>query len=352
MNHRRNVSGGKVPPLSLRLREKTWRITLHSSSSQRALSLIPTLNIVREENISLPTQLSLCFDVRAYAEDPAFIGSASQAMFLNMLSRSNPAFSNTLHEEAESDKKPFSIDISELLAYLHSNRESKQANQANIPNLSEVQHNTQKQTFALRVGFLDDAKASSVHEALLGLRGETFRLTTMSLRLSDVRVCRGISSEAMAAKVAQTSGLSTFTVHFKTPAVFRRKGHYHCLPQSDLLFADLSRRMRSGPPSADAHDLEMLYQRILPAQYEQHTACIEELYQHVLPDSYQLYTADLPVRKINDAAHGFQGICTYRVLLPHDAPSRRVLAFLLLLMPFTGVGYKTAMGLGAVDVTF
>lgn len=44
------------------------------------------------------------------------------------------------------------------------------------------------------------------------------------------------------------------------------------------------------------------------------------------------------------------GRCSYRVLLEKDNPARVSLGRMLVLMPFFGVGAKTAMGLGAVDV--
>jgi len=64
------------------------------------------------------------------------------------------------------------------------------------------------------------------------------------------------------------------------------------------------------------------------------------------PTGYQLKTERVDFGKY--ALHGFRGICEY-AMDPALAPALRVkLQQLLSALPFTGVGYKPAQGMGAV----
>ena len=259
----------------------------------------------------MPTHLSICFQVIRFTEKLAFAGSASHGLLFALLKQADPQLANQLH----SQEGVFSLDISDLERF-------QQQYSMSINN-----------QFDLRIGFIDDAVAEQIKEALESLIGQIFDMgdKRLLLTLQAVRASLSLSQNAILTQSGIWSRCSAFTIEFHTPTVFRSKGHYHCLPQSSLLFGGFSRKVLTW----------------LPADYADQS---NELYSNVLPDQYQLKTAELPVQHIQHAAKGFIGECLFRNSLDHNSPARQSLGIMLALMPYLGVGCKTAMGLGAVEI--
>ena len=258
-------------------------------------------------------QLSLRFRIIKCTAEPTFIGSAAHGMFFTLLKRGDPFLADRLHHNTAFPA--FSLDITDLQHCF-----------AMLTNQSNTH-------IELRVGIEDDLEAPQIYEALLYNIGLSCVLGggCVSLKLETVTILQTLTPDALESQAKAWANCDVFTVTFRTPTVFRHENRYHCLPQSDLLFGGLSRKI--------------LF--LLPKDYAEHAP---ELYTGVLPDQFQLSTTPLPVQHIRNLASGVTGRCIYRVLLEKDTPARLSLGRMLVLMPFCGVGAKTAMGLGAVEV--
>ena len=261
----------------------------------------------------MPKQLSLRFRIIKCTAVPTFIGSAVHGMFFTLLGHGDPSLADRLHHSAA--KSAFSLDI------------------ADMQHCFTVPTNEGNTYVELRVGIGDDLEAARICDALLLSVGLNCALGggRVSLLLETVTVLQTLTPDALESQVKAWGNCDAFTVTFRTPTVFRHDNHYFCLPQSDLLLGGISRKVLS----------------LLPMDYAQHAP---ELYTGVLPDQFQLSTAPLPVQHIQNLANGVVGRCTYRILLEKDNPARLSLGRMLVLMPFYGIGIKTAMGMGAVEV--
>lgn len=261
----------------------------------------------------MPMRLSLRFRIIKCTAEPTFIGSAVHGMLFSLLARGNPSLADRLHHNAA--VPAFSLDIADLQHYF------------TMPTNEGDPH------VELRVGIVDDLEAPQIYEALLQNMGLscTMGAGRVVMMLETVTVMQTLTPDALESRAKAWGNCDAFTMTFRTPTVFRHENHYYCLPQSDLLLGGFSRRVLSW----------------LPEDYAQHAP---ELYTGVLPDQFRLSTAPLPVQHIQNLANGVMGRCSYQVFLEKDSPARVSLGRMLMLMPFCGVGAKTAMGLGAVEV--
>jgi CRISPR-associated endoribonuclease Cas6 len=118
-------------------------------------------------------------------------------------------------------------------------------------------------------------------------------------------------------------------LRFLTPTCFRSSGRTLLFPEWRLLCESLCRDYAAaGGIEPSAEQLAALCAGLCPVQHQLHT-------ETVTSGTYTLT--------------GFRGACSYAIdrMLPPE--TRAFLAELLRVLPFTGVGYKTAQGMGGVQ---
>ena len=121
-----------------------------------------------------------------------------------------------------------------------------------------------------------------------------------------------------------------FTVYFRSPTCFRSSGQTVLFPEWWRVLASLYRDWKiAGGAIFEDDELTALTTGVLPTHYA------------------------LETKNINFGTFmrtGFTGFCVYKTMpkLPHGV--RDKLVELIQILDYVGVGYKTTMGMGAVDV--
>lgn len=119
-------------------------------------------------------------------------------------------------------------------------------------------------------------------------------------------------------------------IEFMTPTAFKQAGHYSVLPEPRLIFQSLINKYKPIADHPDFFDEELL---------QNLTESAEIL-------SYRLRTVKYPLERIT--VPGFMGSLT--VSLKGSKSLRQIAEFLVRFGEFSGVGIKTAMGMGAIHV--
>jgi CRISPR-associated endoribonuclease Cas6 len=120
-----------------------------------------------------------------------------------------------------------------------------------------------------------------------------------------------------------------FRLEFLTPTCFKSSGQIMLFPEG--------RRI-----------IESLYRSMPGSALNNHKEQIRELSAVILPLAYQLQTKSFSGG--NYRFNGFTGYCEYSVARSISRGNWQMLQLLLAVAPYSGVGYKTAMGMGAVKV--
>ncbi len=140
------------------------------------------------------------------------------------------------------------------------------------------------------------------------------------LAVSGKVVCEGSFRELVIAKPFRKIPLI-----FKTPTAFRSQGKHRVFPEPELVFGSLLRRWNSLSP-LNFHEIP---------------------FSEILVSRFRLTTE--PFYLGNLTLIGFVGEVVYD-LKNLSAPERRVVSALARFAQFAGVGYKTTMGMGKVEL--
>lgn len=152
-----------------------------------------------------------------------------------------------------------------------------------------------------------------------------------SVALGEPRLLQETSEEALAdAAFAGDEVLRSAACQFLTPTSFKRDGVYQMFPDTQLILQSLLGRWRrfSEQVRLDEQDLAS---RLAPA---------------CRISSYRLQSAPFSLER--HTIYGFRG--QLRLYFAGNEMVRRLLRLLFSFAPFAGIGIKTALGMGAVDV--
>lgn len=193
------------------------------------------------------------------------------------------------------------------------------------------------------------AQTGSTIPPFLRLGKQLFLLEEVILANDDTSGWTGFTSLTTLVEQAKTmrfSSTSSFTLEFATLTTFSRGSsksgygtHAAMFPQPQFIFSNLLRRWEDIAPP----ELAPLVQR-------------ERLEQYLEEDGIIVIDYDLKAHHVHFTTHlqrGFVGSCTYQLRGPDEKSEtsltlRQQIYLLTQLAFYSGVGYKTAMGLGQV----
>lgn len=181
-----------------------------------------------------------------------------------------------------------------------------------------------------RLGFLTEESAAACHDALKGVtelclhrRGYSVGLTEIQTAESDYA---GIADRFFRSAEAPRG----VTVTFRTPASFKQNGQYIMMPEVGLILNSLLQRWNAFSPRIKLEEDELR----------------EHLAQLCRISSYNLHSQNFGIE--GQAIHGFVG--RLRLYFAANDMQRRLFAVLFQFAPYAGIGIKTALGMGAVDI--
>lgn len=182
-----------------------------------------------------------------------------------------------------------------------------------------------------RFGVLDEGLFCLLWYVFSELAAIELRQKGFSVALGEPRLLQATSEEALAdAAFAGDEVLRSAACQFLTPTSFKRDGAYQMFPDTQLILQSLLGRWRrfSEQVRLDEQDLAA---RLAPA---------------CRISSYRLQSAPFSLER--HTICGFRG--QLRLYFAGNEMVRRLLRLLFSFAPFAGVGIKTALGMGAVDV--
>ena len=182
-----------------------------------------------------------------------------------------------------------------------------------------------------RFGVLDEGLYCLLWYIFSERAGLELRQKGFSVALGEPRLLQATSEEALAdAAFAGDEVLRSAACQFLTPTSFKRDGVYQMFPDTQLILQSLLGRWRrfSEQVRLDEQDLAS---RLAPA---------------CRISSYRLQSAPFSLER--HTIYGFRG--QLRLYFAGNEMVRRLLRLLFSFAPFAGIGIKTALGMGAVDV--
>ncbi|GCE15247.1 CRISPR-associated endoribonuclease Cas6 [Tengunoibacter tsumagoiensis] len=269
-------------------------------------------------------------------------GPQIQAAFLDLIHQSDPALSQWLHEPNQ--RRPYTLSLLQGFHHLPPERlADAMANNRPLPVLPG-------QSYWLRITMLDATIFGSfVSQLFVKAHTLTFRIGEAQFSISRVINApdpqQDSSSWASYSSFAELSALRSiqkqYTFEFATPTAFS-KGQkawgkqLFLFPLPSLVFENLARQWEIFAP---AH-LRLATQGLTSRDIE--NWCDEQM----IVSYYTLETRYLSAHKFGHV--GFQGKVTYEVKGNPGAPIALWLPSLARLALFSGIGYKTTVGMGQV----
>ncbi len=282
--------------------------------------------------------------LRLHPIEPGLVSPSSgpqiQAAFLDMVRQGDPALADWLH--APNQRRPYTLGL--LQGFNH------------IPatQLEEMRAKNQQvqvapgQVYWLRITMLDATVFGSFAQCLLS------KSRSLTVRIGDARfeISRLLSTPEPGSTTQSWVAYSSFTelrttspaqkhyhFEFATPTAFS-KGQQSwgkmlkLFPEPTFVFESLARQWELFAPAPLRITTNGLSARDIA------TWCEEQL----IVTRYSLETNYLPSSKFGQS--GFQGHVTYEVKGNPIAPEAQWLSPLARFALFSGVGYKTTMGMG------
>lgn len=267
-------------------------------------------------------------------------GNQIQAAFLDLVRQANPTLSEQLH--APNQRRPYTVGLLQGFNYL-AERQVEEAR--NTQQMLTVQPG---QAYWLRLTMLDATIFSIFTQSVLT------QARALTLRIGEVRfeVSRLLSipepDSTANPWLAYSSFADLHVLHpawnqyrfeFATPTAFsmgqRSWGKMlKVFPEPALVFESLARQWETFAPESLRLARHDLTPRVIGAWCE----------EQVIVARYQLHTGYLPTSRFGQV--GFQGTITYEVKGNRHAAEAQWLTPLARFALFSGVGYKTTMGMG------
>ncbi len=289
------------------------------------------------------------FLLRLHPVEPGQIvpgaGNQVQAAFLDMVRQGDPALSDWLHKPNQ--RRPYTVGL--LQGFNHLTRtqlEELRIKQQTIPVLPE-------QTYWLRITMLDTTVFSTfAHSLITKPRALTVRIGTARFEISrllttpetDTHTPTWIAHSSFAELREFQQVQSHYTFEFATPTAFSRGQkswgrQLNVFPEPHSVFESLARQWEAFAPAHLRMEIAQMSPRALA------NWCEEQL----VVSHYALETSYLPSSKFGQV--GFQGTITYEVKGIPTAPEAQWLSPLARFALFSGIGYKTTMGMGQARCT-
>ena len=182
-----------------------------------------------------------------------------------------------------------------------------------------------------RFGVLDEGLFCLLWYVFSELAAIELRQKGFSVALGEPRLLQATSEEALAdAAFAGDEVLRSAACQFLTPTSSKRDGVYQMFPDTQLILQSLLGRWRSFSERVRLDEPD-LAERLAPA---------------CRISSYRLQSAPFSLER--HTIYGFRG--QLRFYFAGNDMVRRIFRLLFSFAPFAGVGIKTALGMGAVDV--
>ncbi|MGI9057646.1 MAG: CRISPR system precrRNA processing endoribonuclease RAMP protein Cas6 [Ktedonobacteraceae bacterium] len=273
-------------------------------------------------------------------------GNQVQAAFLDMVRQGEPALSEWLH--APNQRRPYSVGL--LQGFNHLTPEQIEEARTKQQAVSVLPG----QTYWLRITMLDGSIFSSFAQLLIA------KSRALVVRIGDARfeMSRLVSSPDPEASAQSWVAYSSFAelhtlrrpaqklyaFEFVTPTAFSMGQKpwgklLKLFPEPVYVFESLARQWESFAPPHLRMEASGMSPRTLAAWCE----------EQIIVARYDLATSYMPSSKFGQA--GFQGKIVYEVKGIPTAPEAQWLSPLARFALFSGIGYKTTMGMGQARCT-
>jgi len=301
-----------------------------------------TFQTATSSNVERGELFSLLLRLHPIEEGLVALGAGNQvqAAFLDMVRQGDPELAEWLH--TPNQRRPYTLGL--LQGFNHLTPE--QLEEAMVKN----QGVTVKpgQTYWLRITMLDATVFGSFTRYLItNPRSLVVRIGNakfeISRLLSTPEAQNAAQSWAAYSSFAELSTQSAaqkrYAFEFATPTAFSQGQkswgkQLHLFPEPALVFESLARQWESFAPASLRIENHGLTSRQIAAWCE----------EQVIVVRYTLETRYLPSSKFGQS--GFQGNVVYEVKGAPTAPEALWLSPLARFALFSGVGYKTTMGMG------
>ena len=273
-------------------------------------------------------------------------GNQVQAAFLDMVRQADPALSEWLHKPNQ--RRPYTVGLLQGFNHLTpaqlDEARTKQQMVAVLP----------EQTYWLRITMLDATVFGTFARLLIA----NPRAVTVQLGESHFVISRLLNTPEPDSSAAQSwiayssfaelcklqAAQKLYRFEFATPTAFsmgqKQWGkRLDILPAPAMVFESLARQWEVFAPAAWRMEAHGMTPRGLANWCE----------EQVIVTRYALATSYLPSSKFGQA--GFQGTITYEVKGIPMAPEAQWLSPLARFALFSGIGYKTTMGMGQARCT-
>jgi|SRR5579875_34521 CRISPR-associated endoribonuclease Cas6 len=267
-------------------------------------------------------------------------GPHIQAAFLDLVRQLDPALAKDLH--TPNQRRPYTLGMLQGFNTLTVEQQIAALNHGETLTVSPGQ------VYWLRMTMLDDTVLDTFMRALLWkAQGLIFCIGETPFAVSRI-VTRPETPGQGSAWVASSSftalhhlaeARASYHFEFHSPTVFslgnRTWGKYlHLFPEPANVFESLAMQWEQFAPQS----LRLAADQLTPRTIGQWCA------ENVVASRYTLTTCHLSARRFGQV--GFQGTILYDVKGKRHAPEARWLSTLARFAFFSGVGYKTAMGMG------
>ncbi len=287
--------------------------------------------------------------LRLHPREPGYValgtGNQVQAAFLDMVRQGDPTLADWLH--TPNQRRPYTVGLLQGFNHLTSAQVGEaRTKQRMLPVQPE-------QTYWLRITMLDASVFGTFARYLIAHPGAV----TVRIGEAHFNISRLLSTPDPDVSTQPWVGYSTFAdlhdlrpaqksyrFEFVTPTAFS-KGQKQwgkllsVFPEPATVFESLARQWESFAPvplRMEAHGITM---RTFASWCE----------EQIMVTRYELETSYLPSSKFGQA--GFQGNVTYEVKGMPTAPEAQWLSPLARFALFSGIGYKTTMGMGQARCT-
>lgn len=267
-------------------------------------------------------------------------GSQIQAAFLDLVRQIDPALAEALH--TPNQRRPYTLGMLRGFNNLTSEQQAQALNQGETLAVSPGQ------VYWLRMTMLDDTVFDTFMRILLLKAQElTFRIGETLFEVSRVAVnvegsnqeSAWVASSSFAVLHNLVEAQASYHFEFHTPTAFslgnRSWGkHLHLFPEPGNVFESLAAQWENFAPQP----LRLAAHALTPRDLGQWCA------EYIVAARYALTTSHLAAKRFGHS--GFQGTITYDVKGHRGTPEARWLSTLARFAFFSGIGYKTTMGMG------
>ncbi|HET8852972.1 MAG TPA: CRISPR-associated endoribonuclease Cas6 [Ktedonobacteraceae bacterium] len=287
--------------------------------------------------------------LRLHPSEPALVAPSSgnqvQAAFLDMVHQGDPTLAEWLH--APNQRRPYTLGLLQGFNHLS----AKQLEEAMVKN--QAVQVTPGQVYWLRITMLDASVFGSfAHYLIANPRALTVRIGNARFEISrllsipdpDAASQSWVAYSSFAELRNSSVAQKQYHFEFATPTAFsmgqKQWGKLlKVFPEPKYVFESIARQWDLFAPAS----LRMASSGLTPR------AIADWCEEHVIVARYSLETRYLPSSKFGQS--GFQGDVTYEVKGIPTAPEAQWLAPLARFALFSGVGYKTTMGMGQTRCT-